>query len=226
MGEAAAHSASALANRALPIHEPTKPSLGLSLRKALEIIQPLNCTVGLPAFPRSFSSSMGSEEKGCELPLLMHRDCDNLRDSGAGHEPEVGSVSRNLLSDVLGSDSLAHESSSEFRIFPSLSEINDINSNEISESGSSACHGSELADAVPTLDTKSLTVSQRTLPRTKKRKDPLKANYNIELTGVSRVSIDELLDADNGRWVFQTISEQCNEASPDSSKFIYILEDD
>lgn len=130
MGEAAAHSASALANRALPIHEPTKPSLGLSLRKALEIIQPLNCTVGLPAFPRSFSSSMGSEEKGCELPLLMHRDCDSLRDSGAVHEPEDGSVSRNLLSDVLGSDSPAHESSSEFSIFPSLSEINDINSNE------------------------------------------------------------------------------------------------
>ena len=66
---------------------------------------------------------MGSEENGCELPLLMHRDCGNLRNSGAVHEPEVGSVSCNLLSDVLGSDSPAHESSSEFRMFPSLSEM-------------------------------------------------------------------------------------------------------
>lgn len=43
----------------------------------------------------------------------------------------------------------------------------------VNESGSSACDGSELADAVPTLDTKSLTVSHRTLSKKGKEEKKL-----------------------------------------------------
>ena len=89
MGVAAAHSASALANSARPIREPTSLSLGLSLRNALEIIQPLNCTVGLPPVPKSFSSKGGSKLNGRAQPRLMH--LGDLRCSKEDQPPGVES---------------------------------------------------------------------------------------------------------------------------------------
>ena len=126
MGVAAAHNASALANRARPIREPNSPSLGLSLRKALAIIQLLNCTVGLPPAPISLSSIKGSKLKGCKLPLLIQRDCGDLRCSEGAQEEGVGSGSSNLLSEGPGSDSSLYGSSSGVMIFPSLSEMKSV----------------------------------------------------------------------------------------------------
>ena len=74
MGVAAAHSASEWANNARPISEPNSPSLGLSLRKALAMIQLLKCIVGLPPGPISLSSIIGTKLKGAELPRLIQRD--------------------------------------------------------------------------------------------------------------------------------------------------------
>lgn len=122
MGVAAAHSASALANSARPISDPTSLSLGLSLRNALEMIQPLNCTVGLPPVPESFSSIGGSKLNGCALPRLMHRG--DLRCS-ENQLDGVGSGSSNLLSEGPGSESGSPRESPDLaaKMFPSLSEM-------------------------------------------------------------------------------------------------------
>ena len=122
MGVAAAQSASALANNARPISDPTNLSLGLSFKNALEIIQPLNCTVGLPPVPISFSSNGGSKLNGCELPRLMHRG--DLRCSE--NQPDgVGSGSSNLLSEGPGTENGSPRRSLglEAKMFPSLSEM-------------------------------------------------------------------------------------------------------
>ena len=122
MGVAAAHSASALANSARPIRDPTSLSLGLSLRNALEMIQPLNCTVGLPPVTKSFSSMGGSKLNGCALPLLIQRECGDLRCSDEYQLVGVRSESSNLLSEELGSDSGSpREVPPADKMFPSLS---------------------------------------------------------------------------------------------------------
>lgn len=121
MGVAAAHSASALANSARPIREPTSLSLGLSLRNALEMIQPLNCTVGLPPVPKSFSSKGGSKVNGRAQPRLMH--LGDLRCSKE-QPPGVESRSSNRLSEGPGSEfgSPWESSGPVANMFPSLSE--------------------------------------------------------------------------------------------------------
>ena len=102
MGVAGAHSASEWANSARPIREPTSLSLGLSLRNALEIIQPLNCTVGLPPVPKSFSSNGGSKVNGRAQPRLMH--LGDFRCSKEDKPAGVESGSNNRLSEGLGSE--------------------------------------------------------------------------------------------------------------------------
>ena len=122
MGVAAAHSASALANSARPIREPTSLSLGLSLRNALEIIQPLNCTVGLPPVPKSFSSNGCSKLNGRAQPRLMH--LGDFRCSKQDR-PGVESGSTNRLSEGHGSEFGSpwgwHVPAA--KMFPSLSEM-------------------------------------------------------------------------------------------------------
>ena len=126
MGVAAAHSASALASSARPM-DPISPSLGLSLRNALEIIQPPIWTVGLPPVTKSFSSNGGSKLNGCALPRLMQRDLGDLRCSEENQLELAGSGSRNLLSGEPGSDSgvngFPEGSSLAAKMFPSLSEM-------------------------------------------------------------------------------------------------------
>ena len=123
MGVAAAHSASALANSARPNSEPTSLSLGLSLRNALEIIQPLNCTVGLPPVPKSFSSKGGSKVNGRAQPRLMH--LGDLRCSKEDQPPGVESWSSNRLSEGPGSEfgSPWKSPGPVANMFPSLSEM-------------------------------------------------------------------------------------------------------
>lgn len=123
MGVAAAHSASALINSARPIREPTSLSLGLSLRNALEIIQPLNSTVGLPPVPKSFSSNGGSKLNGRALPRLMH--LGDLRCSKEVQPAGVESGSSNRLSEGPGSEFGPPWESpgSAAKMFPSLSEM-------------------------------------------------------------------------------------------------------
>ena len=123
MGVAGAHSASALINSARPIREPTSLSLGLSLRNALEIIQPLNSTVGLPPVPKSFSSNGGSKLNGRAQPRLMH--LGDLRCSKEDQPAEVKSGYSNRLSEGPGSEfGRPWESPGPAaKMFPSLSEM-------------------------------------------------------------------------------------------------------
>ena len=125
IGVAAAHSASALASNARPI-APINPSLGFSLRNALEIIQPPMWTVGLPPAAKSFSSNGDSKLNGSALPRLMQRDIGDLRCSEETQVEGLGSASISLLSWELGPDSGVNTSPEGSppvaRMFPSLSE--------------------------------------------------------------------------------------------------------
>ena len=121
IGVAAAQSASALARRALPIREPTRPSLDLFLRKALAMMHPLNWVVGLPLLPINFSSIGGSKWKGLELPRLMQRDFFDWR-SREDQEDGGCSVSEWMISSVWSARVFLF-SSDVLSGLPSLSEL-------------------------------------------------------------------------------------------------------
>lgn len=149
MGVAAAHSASALANSARPIRDPTSLSLGLSLRNALEIILAPICTVGLPPVPKSFSSNVGSKLNGCALPRLMH--LGDLRCSERNNPAGVESGSSNRLSGEPGSEfgSPRDSPGPAAKMFPSLSEMTfKAKSNEKFRSGQSTLYQSNILISV------------------------------------------------------------------------------